>query len=182
MDTAVGKISVHTVDLGQVSGTADRAYIHLQFLMTTIVTVCKRKVHSLIISQIHGSADQCTDSFLIVADRITYILNLTSIAEFPETSLQILFLDRSYILCYMAVEAVAHIWSVRNALNDSIHLTELLYLQATKTLCRCSVDRIKITIFLLVLIYLVIDIFQNLQSKRPILGNGFAIVKFLKLI
>ena len=57
-------------------------------------------------------------------------------------------------------------------LNDSIHLTELLYLQATKTLCRCSVDRIKITIFLLVLIYLVIDIFQDLQSKRPILGNG----------
>ena len=79
MDTAVGKISVHTVDLGQISGTADRAYIHLQFLMTTIVTVCKRKVHSFIISQIHGSADQCTDSFLIVADRITYILNLTAI-------------------------------------------------------------------------------------------------------
>ena len=99
-----------------------------------------------------------------------------------DASLQILFLDRSHILCYMAMEAVAHIRSVRNALNDSIHLTELLYLKAAETLCRCSVDRIKITIFLLVLIYLVIDIFQDLQSKRPILGNGFAIVKFLEFI
>ena len=82
----------------------------------------------------------------------------------------------------MAMKAVAHIRSVRNTLDDSIHLTELLYLKATETLCRCSVDRIKITVFLLVLIYLVIDIFQDFQSKRPILGNRFAIIKLLKLI
>ncbi len=68
----------------------------------------------------------------------------------------------------MAVEAVAYIRSVRNALNDSIHLTELLYLQTTKTLCRCSVDCIQITIFLLKLIYFIIDIFQNFQGKLPV--------------
>ena len=107
MNTAVGKISVHTVDLRQVSGTADRTHIHLQLLVTTIITVCERKVHALIIPQIHGSTDQCTDGFFIVADRITYILNLTAIAKLPETTLQILFLDRGYILGYMAVETVA---------------------------------------------------------------------------
>ena len=169
MNTAVGKISVHTVDLRQVSGTADRTHIHLQLLVTTIITVCERKVHALIIPQIHGSTDQCTDGFFIVADRITYILDLTAIAKLPETTLQILFLDRGYILGYMAVETVAHIWSVRNTLNDSVHLTELFYLKAAETLCRCSVDCVKIAIFLLVLIYLVIDIFQDFQSKGTIL-------------
>ena len=180
MNTAVGKISVHTVDLRQVSGTADRAHIHFQLLMTTVVTVCKRKVHALIISQIHGSADQCTDGFFIVADGITYILDLTTIAKLPETSLQILFLDWGYVLCYMTVETVAYIWSVRNPFNNSVHLTELLYLQATETLCRRSVDCVKVTVFLLILIYLVIDIFQNFQGKSTILCNGFSIVKLLQ--
>jgi len=82
----------------------------------------------------------------------------------------------------MAVETVAHIWSVRNTLNDSVHLTELFYLKAAETLCRCSVDCVKIAIFLLVLIYLVIDIFQDFQSKGTILCNGFAIVKLLQLV
>ena len=150
--------------------------------MTTVVTVCKRKVHALIISQIHGSADQCTDGFFIVADGITYILDLTTIAKLPETSLQILFLDWGYVLCYMTVETVAYIWSVRNPFNNSVHLTELLYLQATETLCRRSVDCVKVTVFLLILIYLVIDIFQNFQGKSTILCNGFSIVKLLQLV
>ena len=41
MHTAVGKVAVHTVDLGQILGTADRAYIHLKFLMTTVIAVSK---------------------------------------------------------------------------------------------------------------------------------------------
>ena len=82
----------------------------------------------------------------------------------------------------MAVETVAHIWSVRNTLNDSVHLTELFYLKAAETLCRCSVDCIKITVLFLILVYLVIDISQNFQSKLTIFCDRFAIVKLLQLI
>ena len=168
MDTAVGKISIHSVDLGQVMGTAYRTHIHLQFLVTAVITVCQRKIDTFIISQIHCSADQSTDGFFIIANRITYILDLTTITEFPESSLQILFLNRSYILCYMAVEAVADIRSVRNTLNNSVHLTELFYLQTAETLCRCTVDCIQISIFLLKLVYFIIDVFQNFQGKLSI--------------
>jgi len=168
MDTAVRKISIHSVDLGQVMGTAYRTHIHLQFLVTAVITVCQRKIDTFIISQIHCSADQSTDGFFIIANRITYILDLTTITEFPESSLQILFLNRSYILCYMAVEAVADIRSVRNTLNNSVHLTELFYLQTAETLCRCTVDCIQISIFLLKLVYFIIDVFQNFQGKLSI--------------
>ena len=148
--------------------TAYRAHIHLQFLVTAVITVCQRKIDTFIISQIHCSADQSTDGFFIIANRITYILDLTTITEFPESSLQILFLNRSYILCYMAVEAVADIRSVRNTLNNSVHLTELFYLQTAETLCRCTVDCIQISIFLLKLVYFIIDVFQNFQGKLSI--------------
>ena len=148
--------------------TAYRAHIHLQFLVTAVITVCQRKIDTFIISQIHCSADQSTDGFFIIANRITYILDLTTITEFPESSLQILFLDWSYILCYMAVEAVADIRSVRNTLNNSVHLTELFYLQTAETLCRCTVDCIQISIFLLKLVYFIIDVFQNFQGKLSI--------------
>ena len=149
-------------------GTAYRTHIHLQFLVTAVITVCQRKIDTFIISQIHCSADQSTDGFFIIANRITYILDLTTITEFPESSLQILFLNRSYILCYMAVEAVADIRSVRNTLNNSVHLTELFYLQTAETLCRCTVDCIQISIFLLKLVYFIIDVFQNFQGKLSI--------------
>ena len=182
MDTAVRKISIHSVDLGQVTRTAYRAHIHLQFLVTAVITVCQRKIDTFIISQIHCSADQGTDCFFIIANRITYILDLTTITEFPESSLQILFLDWSYILCYMAVEAVADIRSVRNALNDSVHFTELLYLQTTETFCRCAVNRIQISVFLLKLIYLIIDIFQYFQSKLSIFTNRLTIIQLLQFI
>ena len=45
MDTAVGKISVHTIDLCQICRSAYRTYIHLQFLMATVITVSQRKVY-----------------------------------------------------------------------------------------------------------------------------------------
>ena len=82
----------------------------------------------------------------------------------------------------MAVEAVADIRSVRNTLNNSVHLTELFYLQTAETLCRCTVDCIQISIFLLKLVYFIIDIFQNFQGKSTILCNGFSIVKLLQLV
>ena len=126
MHTAVGKISDHTVDLRQVSGTADRTHIHLQLLVTTIITVYERKVHALILPQIHCSTDQCTDGCFIVADRITYILNLTAVAQLPETSLQILFFNRGDIFGYVAVEAVAYILSVRYIFNNAVFFTDLL--------------------------------------------------------
>ena len=107
MHTAVGKITVHTVDLCKVFGTAYRAHIHFQFFMAAVVTVSQRKVDTLIIAKLHSSADQCTDRLLIIADRVAHILDFSAVAQFPESAFQILFLNRSHILCYMAVEAVA---------------------------------------------------------------------------
>ena len=182
MHTAVGKITIHTIDLCQVAGAAYRADIHLKLLMTAVVTICQRKVDSLIISEIHCSANQCPDGFFIVTDRITYILDLTTITEFPETSFQIMLLDRSHILCYMAVETVAHIRSVGYTLYDSVHLAELLNLQTAETLSRCAVDCIEVTILLLELVYLVVDIFQYFQRELTVLTDRFAIVKLLQLI
>ena len=51
MNSAVGQIAVHSVNLGQVSGTAYRAHIHLQFLMTAVIAVRQRQVHTFIIPQ-----------------------------------------------------------------------------------------------------------------------------------
>ena len=82
----------------------------------------------------------------------------------------------------MTVEAVAHIRTVRNTFDNTVHLTELLNLQTTQTLCRCSINCIKITIFLFKLIYLLIDIFQNIQCKLSVLSDRFTIIKLLKLI
>ena len=182
MHTAVRQVSIHTVNLCQVLGAAYRAYIHFQFFVTTVIAVSQGKVYTLIISQRHRSADQGTDCFTVIVDRVSYILDLTAITKFPETSLQILFLDRSHVLCYMTVETVAYIRTVGNAFYDTIFLTELLHLKSAKTLCRCSVNCIKVTVLLFKLIDFLIDIFQNFQSKLAILGNGLAIIKFLKLI
>ena len=44
MDTAVGKIAVHTVDLCQVLGTADRADIHVEFLVAAVIAVSQGQV------------------------------------------------------------------------------------------------------------------------------------------
>ena len=41
VDTGIGKISVHAVDLGQVAAAALRAHIHLQLFMTAVITVGK---------------------------------------------------------------------------------------------------------------------------------------------
>ena len=181
MDTAVGKVSVHTVNLCQIGRTAYRTYIHLQFLMATVITVSQRKVYSFVISQIHSSADQCADSFFIISDRIADILDLSAIAEFPEAAFQILFLDRSHILCYMTVEAVAYIRTIGNAFDNTIHLTELFYLKTAETFCRCSVDCIEVSILFFELIYLIVDIFQYFKSKLSVLADRFAIVKLLQL-
>ena len=132
MHTAVGQVSVHTVDLGQVSGTADRADIHLELLMSAIVAVGQRQIHTLLITQIHRPTDQCFYSMYIVGNRISDILDLTTVAQFPESSFQILFLDRSNILSYVAVETVAHIRTVGYPAHDTVHLAELLYLQTAR--------------------------------------------------
>ena len=182
MHAAVGQISVHTVDLREVLGTAFRANIHLQFLVAAVIAVCKGKIDSFVVAQIHRTADQAFDRLYVVIDRITYILDLASVAQFPETAFQILFFDRCNIFGYMAVEAVADVWTVGYILHDAVFLAELLDLQTAQTLCRCTVDCIQISIFLLKLVYFIIDVFQNFQGKSTILCNGFSIVKLLQLI
>ena len=126
--------------------------------------------------------DQCLDCLGIIINRIFYILDLAAVAQIPETVLQILFLNRGNILCHMAVEAVADIFSVGYALNNTILFTELLYLQAAKVLCRCCIDGIEIAVFFFKLIDLLIDMLQYFHSKGPILYQGFAVVEFLQFI
>lgn len=92
MYSGVRQIAVHTVDLGQIPAAADRTYIHFQFLMATVVAVSQRQIYTLVEAHIHGSVDQCLDGFGIVINGIFYILDLTAVAQIPETVLQILFL------------------------------------------------------------------------------------------
>ena len=150
--------------------------------MAAVVTVSQRKVDTLIIAKLHSSADQCTDRLLIIADRVAHILDFSAVAQFPESAFQILFLNRSHILCYMAVEAVAYVWSVRDAFNNAVHLTELLYLKSAEAFCRSSVNGVQISVLFFKLIYFVVNIFQNLQRKLSVLTDGFAVIKLLKLI
>ena len=109
MYTAVGEIPVHTVNLGQILGTALWTRIHFQFLMAAIITVCQGKIDALIVSKAHGTPDLALDCFVIIINRVAHVLDLSSVAQLPETSLQILLFNRSEIFCHMAMEAVAHI-------------------------------------------------------------------------
>ena len=163
MHAAVGQISIHTVDLREVLGTAFRANIHLQFLMTAVSAVGQRKVDSFVVAQIHRTADQALERLYVVIDRITYILDLASVAQFPETTFQILFFDWCDIFGYMAVEAVADVWTVGYILHDAVFLAELLDLKSAQALCRCAVDRIEDAVLFLKLGNLVVDIFQHIE-------------------
>ena len=71
----------------------------------------------------------------------------------------------SQILGHMAVEAVAHIGTVGNILNDAVHFPELLHLETAETLCRGSVDGVKPAVCFLELIDLFVDIFQNFEGE-----------------
>ena len=62
---------------------------------------------------------------MIIIDRVFYILDLAAVAQIPETSLQILLLDRGDILGHMAVEAVGNVGAVGNMLNHAVFLAEL---------------------------------------------------------
>ena len=100
MDTAVGKITVHTVDLRQVFGTADRADIHVELLVAAVIAVSQGQVDALVIAKLHRALDQCSDRTFVVADRITHILDFSAVAQLPETAFEILLLDRSDVLGY----------------------------------------------------------------------------------
>ena len=165
MYSGVRQIAVHTVDLGQIPAAADRTYIHFQFLMATVVAVSQRQIDTLVEAHIHGSVDQCLDGFGIVINGIFYILDLTAVAQIPETVLQILFLDRRNILCHMAMEAVADIFSVGYTLDNTVFFTELLDLKTAQILRWGSVDGIQIAVLFLVLGDLLVDMLQNFYRK-----------------
>ena len=150
--------------------------------MAAVITIRQGQVYTLIESHLHRSAHQRFDRFFIVIDRIFYILDLTAVGKLPETVFQILLLDRGDILANVAVETIAHILSVGNIFNDSIFLSELLYLQTAKVLCRCRIDRIQISIRLLKLIDSVVDVLQYFQSKLTVFYKGFSIVELLQLV
>ena len=106
MDTAVGKIAVHTVNLRQVLGTADRADIHVEFLVAAVIAVSQGQVDALVVAELHCTLDQRLDRAFVVADRIAHVLDFSAVAELPETSLEILFLDRGDVLGYVAVDRI----------------------------------------------------------------------------
>ena len=157
-------------------------YYDQQIKIEELAQLCQRQIYSLVISQIHRSANQRLDRMNIVIDGVSHVLDFPSIAQFPESAFQILFLDWTDILRHMAVETIAHIRSVRYAPHNAKHFSELLYLQSTKALCRRSVNGIQNLIFFLIHIDLLIDILQNLQRKLSVFGDGLSIIKFLKLI
>ena len=82
----------------------------------------------------------------------------------------------------MAVEAVADIFSVGNALNNTVLFTELLYLQTAQILCGSSVDGVQVAVLFLVFRNFLIDMLQYFHSESPILYQGLAVVKFLQFI
>ena len=120
---------------------------------------------------------QALDGLDVVIDGITDILDLSAVAELPETAFKVLFFDGSQILGHMAVEAVAHIGTVGNILDDAVHFSELLHLETAETLCRGSVDGVKPAVCFLELIDLFVDIFQNFEGESAVLGDGLAICK-----
>ena len=150
--------------------------------MSAVIAIGQGEINSFVITQGHGAADEGSDSFFIVINGITDVLDLTSVAQFPEAAFQILFFDWGDFFGYMTVEAVADIRTIRNAFDNSIHFTELFYLKSAETLCGSSIDCIEISILFLKFIYFFIDIFQNFQCKLTILCNGFSIIKFLQFI
>ena len=164
----ITQVTVHTVNLCQVAAAADRTHIHLQFLMAAVVTVSQRQIYSLIKAHLHRPAHQSTDGFFIVADGVFHILDLSSVAQFPETVLQILLFNRRNVLCHMTMEAVAHILPVRHIFNDAVLFTELLYLKAAEIFRRSRINGIQIAILFLKFLNLFIDMLQNLQRKLSI--------------
>ena len=150
--------------------------------MAAVIAVSKRKVHTFIISQIHRTADQRLDRAFVVAHRIADILDLSSIAQFPESSFQILFLDRGQVFRHMAVEAVAHIRTVGYVADNSVFFAELFHLKSAQGLCRSSVDCVQNAVFFFILVDLFVDIFQGIQRKLSVFRDGFSIVQFLQLV
>ena len=118
--------------------------------MSAVIAICQRQINAFIEAHVHSSVDQCLDCLGIIINRIFYILDLAAVAQIPETVLQILFLNRGNILCHMAVEAVADIFSVGYALNNTILFTELLYLQTAQILCGSSVDGVQVAVLFLI--------------------------------
>ena len=153
----IAQISIHPVDLREVFASADRAHIHIQFLVPAVIAVGQGQVYSLVESHLHGAADQGADRLFVVVDRVLHILDLSAVGELPEPVFQILLLDWGDVLSHMAVEAVADVLAVRDILNDSVLLPELLYLQTAEILRRCGVDRIEVSVLMLKLLHLLVD-------------------------
>ena len=107
--------------------------------MSAVIAVRKAEVYTLIKSHIHSAVYKGNDRAFIIVYRIFNILYLTAVHKVPETFFKILLLNRRYFLAYMAMEAVGNIFSVGYILNDTVFLSELLYLQTAETLGRCAV-------------------------------------------
>ncbi len=182
MHPGIGQIAVHAVYLGQVPAAALGTDVHLQLLVPAVVAVGQRQVHALIEAQIHGPANQRPDCFNVIIYGIFHILNLPAVAQIPEPVLQILLSDGGNVLGHMAVEAVAHILPVGNALHDAVFVAELLHLQAAQVLCRRAVDGVQVAVRLLEFIDPLVDIFQHLDGEFSVLHQGLAVIQLLEFV
>ena len=68
----------------------------------------------------------------------------------------------------MAVERVADIFPVGNALDNTVFITELLNLQTAEVFCGCAVNGIQIAVLFLEFIDLGVDMLHNLQGKLSV--------------
>ena len=131
MNTGVREITIHTIYFSQVAASALRAYIHLQFLVSTVLAVSQRQIDSLIKTHLHSPADQCFYRFQVIVYGVLHILDFTPVTQIPKSFFQILLLNRGNILRHMTMEAIAHILPVGNSLYNTVFIAELLYLQST---------------------------------------------------
>ena len=124
--SCVSQISVHSVNLCNIFAAGFWTYIHIQLLMSAILTIRQCQVYSFIKSHLHCPADQRFDCLFVVGYRIAAVLNFTAIEQIPESLLIILFLYWRDVFCNMAMETIAHILAIRHTWDNPIFLPELL--------------------------------------------------------
>ena len=131
MYSSKSEVPVHPINLSNKLTSTLRTRIHFYLLVSTIFTVAHCKVYSFVKSFVHCSENKCFNCFFVVSKIVSTILNFPSVKEIPESFFLILFFDWRHIFCYMAVEAVADVRTVRYILHDAVFFAELLYLKTT---------------------------------------------------
>ena len=120
MDAGIGEIAVHAVNFRQIGAAALRADVHLELLISAVVAVSQRQVDAFVQAELHGAAHQRADGFLVVADGVADVLNLSAVGEVPETRLAVLLLNRRDLFGDVAVEGIGDVWPVGHVFHNAV--------------------------------------------------------------